>query len=245
MNATVRTMLGVMGLSAGLLSVAGCPTGGDGLPSGGSFPGETAPPAGRGAGRINDGSSNTILIGEDGGRTLGDGSVRSIGNGASGSDGSGAGGLPADDPTSAPSPSTVPADNSAALAAIRAEIADSLFHFASSSGNSGNDAFVTGVTDLQLCGFGRFGMREFTSFASSVGDFSSEHFLVGTWTLQESRGNIFVVLTIEQSTRENEDATRALLLQRDGAGNFAFDGALAERENAAADCAAAQQQGAP
>lgn len=242
MNASARTMLGFIGLSAGLLSVAGCPTGGDGLPA-------DAPARGGGVGRITDGSSNTILIGENeggargGGR--GDGSVRQISDGSSNTVDIG---LPPDDPTSAPAPSDDSsggaADNSAALAAIRAALADQLFHFASSSGNSDNNAFVTGVTDLQLCDFGRFGMREFTSFASSVGDFSSEHFLSGTWAVQESGGSVFVVLTVEQSTRQNEDAQRALLLQQDRAGTFLFDGAAADSENVAADCAAAAQQSA-
>lgn len=220
MYARIRPLLGFFGFSAGLLSIAGCPTsGGDNadannlrqveLPGGGGRTGDSS------VRQITDGTSNTIQLGE----------------------------LPAGDPPAGgrDDDGGGAAAPDAAVSAIRAQLADRIFHFASSSANSDNNAFVTGTNDLELCGFGRFGLHEITSFTSSVGDFSSEDFSNGTWELQTSRGSFFVVLTIEQSSDENAPATRTLLLQTDGAGNFAFDGAVADSEDAAADCAAAQQ----
>lgn len=228
MNAKLRSLLGCVGFSAGLLSVAGCPsTAGDGgdtnnlrqteLPVGGGRTGGVGTQLGDGSVRqITDGTSNTVQVGE----------------------------LPPGDPaqTAPGSGGGAPSTDSATLAAIQTQLADRIFHFARSSGNSDNNAFVTGVNDLELCGFGRFGFREFTSFTSSVGDFSSEDLSNGTWTLRAAGGDVFVVLSIEQSTDENAPASRELLLQTDGAGNFAFNGSAADSEDAAADCAAAEQQ---
>lgn len=125
-----------------------------------------------------------------------------------------------------------------AIANLTTAMGDKFFEFGSSSGNSGNDAFVTGITQLELCAFGRFAMRETTSFTSSVGDFSSEHVSNGTWSVRVTAGGFALLLNIENSDDRNAPPSKQFSLQIDAQrGTIAFDGSTADVNDAAADCA--------
>lgn len=187
------------------------------------------------AAAIQDGSSNTIQFGEQpvGGANQPPSGV-------------------ADDQTSAPAlvdgtPSAgaaAPPSTPSATPVISQEAVDALgdkfFSFGSSSGNSDNNAFVTGTTELQLCRFGKFGMRETTIFSSSIGTFDSTSNSLGSWTVLQQRGRLVLRLTIEQTNDSNPVAEQNFELVFNN-GGVSFDGSQADVSDATAECAAAEQ----
>jgi hypothetical protein len=152
------------------------------------------------------------------------------------------GGAPAIPPTPAPQ------DDAARIAEVTARLADRFFETSSSSGNSGNNAFVTGVQQMQLCEFGRFGRREETIFSGSTPtdfvDTSSEDIFLGTWSVKIIQGFTVLELNIDQSDEPINNPIRQILVEFTPDGRVAFDGSVATSEqDAAADCAAAQAGG--
>jgi hypothetical protein len=214
-----------------MASLAGCPQGGSDAGVGNSSPDSRRD-------NISDGTSNTIQLGEqsgsqggrnDGNGAPGDGSVRNVSDGTSNTIQAGQQQARSDQ-----------AAADAALQRIRTRLNDRVFEFASASGNSDNDAFVTGVTDLELCSLGRFRMREFTSFTSSVGDFSSEEFSDGTWSLQIAAGQAVIQLQIESSTDTRSPSSRQFVVAVDSqTASVLIAGQPTQEDDAAADCAAA------
>lgn len=165
---------------------------------------------------ITDGTDNTIIVGED-------------------------------DPTGTPAPrtpttpTTPPAQGGRVdLDGIRAALEDRVHTSNSFEANSDSDIFLNGETNLQLCAFGRFGMREFSIFSTEFGSFESEDFSNGTWTLVAENGRAVLTLTIEQSTNERAPASRSFIAQVDAGGRVLLNGNVAQSTDAAADCAAAR-----
>lgn len=117
-----------------------------------------------------------------------------------------------------------------------------LFEFGSAIGNSNRDSFSTAVTTLELCAFGRFGMKELTSFTSSVGDFSSEELSNGTWRVTQIQGVDVIELTIESSTDSNAPAQKVFAVELDPqSGELRINrNSLITNEDSTADCEASQ-----
>jgi len=129
------------------------------------------------------------------------------------------------------------------IARLTAALNDKFFEFGSASGNGDRDAFVTGFTKLQLCAFGRFGMKKTTSFSSDVGGQFSEDFYLGTWSVKVREGLAFIDLVIESTNDDTAPPVMSLSVDIDLAdGTVIIDSDRARASDAAADCAAAQQQ---
>ena len=238
---------------------------------------------------INDGSSNTIQIGENSGQTgpRGDGAVRDPGaapradEGAADADGSdsdastgtsetsfpadeagattgdapadadqddsSAGGedqsdseQPADTPVAPPADDAGAAadDTADAVAQLTEQFGDKLFEFGSSQFFSSGS--ITSSVELELCAFGRFGMRVTRITSTSLNTFSSEDTLLGAWSIAIRDGGPVIVLNTDQASDEGDIGVRELPLAVDDAGALLIDGEPASVSDAAADCAAAQ-----
>jgi hypothetical protein len=129
----------------------------------------------------------------------------------------------------------------ATLDSVRQRLGDRLFEFGHSSGNSDRNAYVTGVDQLQLCRAGIFGLKETTSFSSSVGSMTSETMHYGTWTLRGEGGVIIVDLKIDRSTDKDPPASKQYAVQIvDDA--VRIDGkAVMSEHDMTSDCASAQE----
>lgn len=175
--------------------------------------------AARGAAPIQDGTSNTIIRDE----ISGDPAPVTRDSG-----GRPAGG----EPSSSPAPAT-----DAQMVGV---LSDTFVEFGSSSiFDSGS---ITESVLLQLCGFGRFGMRVTRITSSTFGDLSSEEFLVGTWTVEQGqRAGSVLVLNVEQASDPNDVGERRLSLAPSASGGLLVDGEQATVSSAAAECAAARQ----
>lgn len=188
------------------------------------------------ASAIADGTSNTIQVGEQpGGVPQTSPAADEV---ASPVPGSNVGGVPVG---GAPViPAVPPSEPQVSQAAIDA-LGDKVFSFSGSSGNSDNNAFVTSVTDLQLCRFGKFAIRETTSFSSNIGGQFSTTNSIGSWTVLEQGGRFGLRLTIEQS--ENPNFVGEQFMEVTFANNNVFfDGNRADVSDASADCAAAERE---
>lgn len=189
---------------------------------------------------IADGSSNTIFVGEDTARRgerpetsapapSGDGSVREVD--PDGGDGVVSPERPADPPVDPPTDNLV--------GQLTAQLSDRFFEFGTSSFfDSGS---ITENTELQTCGFGRFGMRVTRITSSTVGDLSSESTLIGTWSVALNGADPVLVLNVESASDPADVGTRQIAVAVDpNTGEIFFDGNRASVTDASADCAAAQ-----
>lgn len=187
----------------------------------------------RGVDEIRDGSSNTISVGED---------PAAPGT----SDPRPAEPAPPEPAPPEPAPSEPPAAEPGSgltpevLAEITAQLGDKFFTFASSSGNSDNNAFLTGTNELALCAFGRFGRRETTIFSSGGTTFDSTTDSIGTWSVIAVDGQPVLELRVESSGDANAPSRVLLPIAADANGTLFLDGQRATVSDAAADCAAAQ-----
>jgi hypothetical protein len=135
-----------------------------------------------------------------------------------------------------PSPSPAPSTDAQLVAAL----SDTFVEFGTSSIFSSGS--ITESVLIQLCGFGRFGMRVTRITSSTFGDLSSEEFLVGTWTVERGqRASSVLVLSVEQASDPNDVGERRLVLAPSASGGLLVDGAQATISSAAAECATAQQ----
>ncbi|MFO0837306.1 MAG: hypothetical protein U1D55_02175 [Phycisphaerae bacterium] len=193
---------------------------------------------------ILDGTSNTIQTGETsaprpapGGVVIGDGSVRQVGGGASTTPGpeSPAGGTTpgaGQAPVAGGAPATPSASDAQAIAALTEALKNTRSEFGRASGNSDNNAFVTGTNELFLCASGRFDLRETTIFSSQFGStFTSEDDTVGTWAIVMLAPNTPAIeLRVEDSTNRNSPAVRQIAITVDAQGNAFFNGESATIE---------------
>ncbi|MFN0136048.1 MAG: hypothetical protein ACKVS9_08025 [Phycisphaerae bacterium] len=192
------------------------------------------------ASAIADGTSNTIQVGEQTGGGVPQTSAAAD-QVASPLPGGNVGGVPVGGAPVIPTvPPAQPSEPQASQAAIDA-LGDKVFSFSSSSGNSDNNAFVTSVTDLQLCRFGKFAIRETTSFSSDIGGQFSTTNSIGSWTVLEQGGRFGLRLTIEQSENPNFIGEQFMEVSF-GNGNVFFNGNRADVSDASADCAAAERE---
>ncbi len=187
---------------------------------------------------IQDGSSNTIAIGEQ--TPSGDGAVRDVpaDGGIPASDPAGEV-APPDDPTSAPAPVT-PVENAdeALIADLTAQLGDKLMEFGSSSFFSSGS--ITESVLLETCAFGGFAMRVTRITATSIGDLSSEDFFEGTWSVALVDGQPVIVLNVERASDPADVGTRRVTISAGPNGELFLDGNPASVSDATADCAAAQ-----
>lgn len=194
---------------------------------------------------IQDGSSNTIAIGEQR-PAAGDGAARGVtppDDGLPTSDAEGDRGgdvAPPDDPTSAPAPATPPSQNAndALIADLTAQLGDKLMEFGSSSFFSSGS--ITESVLLETCGFGGFAMRITRITTTSIGDLSSENFFEGTWSVALVQGQPAIVLNVERASDPADVGTRQVAISAGSNGELFLDGNPAGVSDAAADCAAAQ-----
>lgn len=129
-------------------------------------------------------------------------------------------------------------DDAAPADAVTAALADRFFTFGSSSFFSSGS--ITDSDELQLCAFGRFGMRITRITSTSFDTFSSEDLLVGNWSIVIDGGAAVLVLDVDNASDPADIGTRQIAVAFDAAGNAIFDGAKSEAVDAAADCASAQ-----
>jgi hypothetical protein len=139
------------------------------------------------------------------------------------------------------SESTVrPGTAASALDPVRQRLGDRIFQFGSSRGNSDRNAFMTGINQLQLCAFGRFGLKEIVSFSSSMGDTTTEHVHDGTWSLSSDRGQVVLDLKVERSTADEPPRGMQFVVTVSGE-RVSFDGHAAEESDVTADCEVARR----
>lgn len=129
-------------------------------------------------------------------------------------------------------------DDASRTDAVTAAFADKFFTFGSSSFFSGGS--ITDSDELQLCAFGRFGMRITRITSTSFDTFSSEDVLVGNWSIVIEGGAAVLVLDVDNAGDPADIGTRQIAVTFDAGGNAFFDGARSEAVDAAADCASAQ-----
>ncbi len=135
-----------------------------------------------------------------------------------------------------PSPSPAPSTDAQMVAAL----SDTFVEFGASSIFSSGS--ITESVLIQLCGFGRFGMRVTRITSSTFGDLSSEDFMVGTWTVERGqRASSVLVLSVEQASDPNDVGERRLVLAPSASGGLLVDGEQATISSAAAECATARQ----
>jgi hypothetical protein len=87
------------------------------------------------------------------------------------------------------------------------------------------------VTEMILCGFGRFALREATAAAELRAN--------GTWAVRVEDGATVLELTLEEVTDPSTDRARRFTLAVRAGGGVLLDGIAAETADVAADCAAA------
>src|SRR5205823_720765 len=90
-----------------------------------------------------------------------------------------------------------------ALTALTHQLGDKFISLGSSSGNSDNNAFLSGTDDMELCAFGRFARRERTFFSSDVGDLDTTTDSNGTWSVIDVNGAATLELRVENSSERN------------------------------------------
>ncbi len=207
---------------------------------------------------IADGTSNTILDGQNNAAAPG-GSGR--GGSAGGSTGGTTGGT-TDAPTSPPAPGTgapttpsapgtgtpttpPPApspdpaiDTDAMISELTQLFGNTRSTFGRSSGSSDNDRFLTGNNDLTLCANGRFFLRETLIFSSADSPgFTSENDSVGTWAIVVLQGNLPAIeLRVEQSSDQNQAAVLQFLIAADDRGRLFLNERLASVETNVQSC---------
>ena len=137
----------------------------------------------------------------------------------------------------APTPA---ADDSAAIADLTRTLGDKFLTFGDSSFFSSGS--ITDNNELQLCAFGRFGMRVTRVTSTSFDTFSSEETFIGVWSVKEAGGQFVLELVVEDATDPNNVGVQQRRLTIDAAGNLFIDGVRTEAVDAAADCAAAERQ---
>lgn len=216
--------------------------------SGSSSPAAGTPVAGggRGGANIQDGTSNTIGVGErpppgpgapadapvDGARRPADGAARPSDDDD----------RPTDDaarPSDGAAQPTVGDDAAATVAEFTRALGDKFLTFGSSSFFSSGS--ITANNELALCAFGRFGMRVTRITSTSLNTFSSESALIGTWEVKAVGGQFVLELTVDNASDPNDIGIQQLVLTVDSNGNLFIDDARADVADATADCAAAQQ----
>lgn len=129
-------------------------------------------------------------------------------------------------------------EGAATIDAVTTAIADRLFTFGHSSFFSSGS--ITENNDLELCGFGRFGLRITRITSTSFDTFSSENILVGTWSIEAAGSDLTLVLVVDDASDPADIGTRRIALSSDANGDILFDGERADIADATADCAAAQ-----
>lgn len=180
----------------------------EGLPTGRGS--DTTP----GDGSIADGTSNTILIGEEPDTQT-----------------------PADPAPPTGAPPAPPVDNLAAQ--FQAALGDRFLEFGEASFFSSGS--ITANHELVLCAFGRFGMRITQVTSTDLGSTSSERSLTGTWSVQSQGQRLLLVLNVEEASDPDDVGTQAFELAADADNHLFVDGAAANVADATTDCRAAQQ----
>lgn len=140
--------------------------------------------------------------------------------------------------TSDPSPARD--DAAATIAEFTNGLGDKIMTFGSSSFFSSGS--ITDSVQLQTCAFGRFGMQITRVTSTSFNTFSSEEAFIGTWSVKAVSDGFVLELVVEQATNASDVGVQQRVLTVDSNGNLLIDNARAEIADAAADCAAAQQQ---
>lgn len=201
---------------------------------------------------VQDGTSNTIVVGErPTGNASGGPAARPGGGGTSepvGGSQAGGDGQPRPVDTSSPAPPTSPApaaqppaDQSAAIVAqLTQALGDTFLTFGDSSFFSSGS--ITESSELQLCAFGRFGMRVTTITSTSLDTFSSEDTRFGAWSVRALDGGFVLELNVDDASDPADVGIRQLVLTVNDDGTALFlDGARADVSDASADCEAARQ----
>lgn len=191
---------------------------------------------------IQDGTSNTIAIGE---ATPGDSRIGRLPRiDAAGDGSSGDQPVPSDAAPGEPAAGDT-ADQDAAVnpdaanrRALLSALEDRLLTFGDSSFFSGGS--ITDSNELQLCAFGKFAMRVTRVTSTSLDTFSSESLLIGSWSIETVGDAALIVLNVESASSADDLGLRRLPVAIDPISQrIIVNGAPAESFDVAADCATA------